>query len=248
MIPKKILITGAEGFIGTNLSDHLNFNSDFEVLGFDRDTNQEILNDYVLSCDYLVHLAGVNRPINEDEFDLVNFGFTKKIVDLLKQYKKDVPIIFSSSTQVEDDNLYGKSKLKAENVLLELGKKQKNNIYIFRFPGVFGAGCKPNYNSVVATFCNNIANDIPIEIHDPKVQLNLIYIEDVIKNIGSILKNLPNLDNPISPKPVYRISVKDLADTVNSFSELLDSGAEVKPKELFEEALYKTYLSYQSIK
>ena len=151
-----------------NLKNLLESRKDITVLEYNRGNTDKELLEKIQIADYLIHLAGVNRPIDHAEFDKVNFGLTKKIVTMLEDTDKDIPIVFSSSTQVLEDNPYGKSKLKAEEILFDKQSKQDNNIYVLRLPGIFGQGCKPNYNSVVATFCNNIQKDIPIQIHDPK--------------------------------------------------------------------------------
>ena len=137
---KKILITGSEGFVGKNLKYLLDGREDIAVLEYNRgNTDQELL-DKLKATDYLIHLAGINRPVNHDEFEKVNFGLTKKILSMLEDEDKDIPIIFSSSTQVLEDNPYGKSKLKAEEILLDKQSKQDNNIYVLRLPGIFGQG------------------------------------------------------------------------------------------------------------
>ena len=173
MNTEKVLITGSKGFVGKNLKNILLTKSKISVLEFSRDDDKAELSTKLQEADYLVHLAGVNRPLDEKEFHEVNFGLTESIISILERHNKDIPIIFSSTTQVLDDNPYGKSKLKAEKALLDRQKKQKNKVYLLRLPGIFGQGCKPNYNSVVATFCNNIQRNIPIEIHDPGKVLQL---------------------------------------------------------------------------
>lgn len=241
---KKILVTGAGGFIGKHLVNFFNSN-DFNLLNYYSEDNDSILEEYIQQSDLLIHLAGVNRPENISEFNTVNFGFTEKIIDLFKKYDKEIPIIFSSSTQIDDKNPYGDSKVKAEEVLLSYQKETGAKLYILRLPGVFGSGCKPNYNSVVATFCHNLSNNIPIEIHDPDAEVNLLYIGDLIKNINSMINNLPNLTNPISLKPVYKISIKELANKIKYFHDNYDS-PEIKNS--LDQAIYETYISYNKTK
>ena len=241
---EKILITGSGGFVGKNLKNLLSSKQGISVLEHCRDNNDEDLIKNIKAADCLVHLAGVNRPTDEEEFDRVNYGFTKRIIDVLEENNKDIPIIFSSSTQVTDDNPYGKSKLKAEVALQVRQNNQKNNIYILRLPGIFGQGCKPNYNSVVATFCNNIQGNISIEIHDPNKILHLLYIQDLINHIDVLIRDLPDFENPLTLGPVHEISLTDLANSLNEFRH---NNLENLPIELdtpLRLALYDTYQSY----
>ncbi len=240
---KKILVTGAGGFIGKHLVDFFQSNG-FNLLNYYSKDDDSRLEEYIQQSDLLIHLAGVNRPKNVSEFNVVNFGFTEKIINLFRKYNKEIPIIFSSSTQIDDKNPYGDSKMKAEKVLLNYQKETGAKLYILRLPGVFGSGCKPNYNSVVATFCHNISNNLPIEIHDPYAEVNLLYIGDLIKHINSMINNLPDLTNPISLKPVYKISIKDLATKINYFHEHNDSPV---IENLLDEAIYETYISYNKV-
>ena len=238
---EKILITGSGGFVGKSLKNLLSSKKGISVLEHCRDNNDDDLIKNIKAADCLVHLAGVNRPTDEEEFDRVNFGFTKRIIDVLEENNKDIP----STTQVADDNPYGKSKLKAEVALQVRQNNQKNNIYILRLPGIFGQGCKPNYNSVVATFCNNIQGNISIEIHDPNKILYLLYIQDLINHIDVLIRDLPDFENPLTLGPVHEISLTDLA---NSFNEFRHNNLENIPIELdtpLRLALYDTYQSYR---
>lgn len=240
----KVLITGSRGFVGKNLKALLASREGISVLEYHKDHTEDELIDKIKKADCLVHLAGVNRPTEEEEFDKINFGVTKRIIDILEENGKDIPIIFSSSTQVTDDNPYGRSKLKAEVALQEKKKNQKNRIYILRLPGIFGQGCKPNYNSVVATFCNNIKRNLSIQIHDPVKVINLMYIQDLINHIDVLIKDLPELKNPLFLGPVHKISLEELA---KSLTEFRDNNLLNKPVELetpLRLALYDTYQSY----
>jgi len=242
---KNILITGSEGFVGKNLKNLLESRKDITVLEYNRGNTDKELLEKIQIADYLIHLAGVNRPIDHAEFDKVNFGLTKKIVTMLEDTDKDIPIVFSSSTQVLEDNPYGKSKLKAEEILFDKQSKQDNNIYVLRLPGIFGQGCKPNYNSVVATFCNNIQKDIPIQIHDPKKILQLVYIEDLIEYIDDLLQQLPNSISPISPTFIHKISLEELAETILGFKGADESKVTASISSPLVNALHETYKSYR---
>jgi UDP-2-acetamido-2,6-beta-L-arabino-hexul-4-ose reductase len=240
----KILITGSRGFVGKNLKDTLSMNKEISILEYTRDDDKTKLSNKLYEADCLVHLAGVNRPSDQKEFEEVNFGLTASIISLLDAHDKDIPIIFSSSTQVLDDNPYGKSKLKAEEALLARQKKQKNNVYLLRLPGIFGQGCKPNYNSVVATFCNNIQRDIPIEIHDPSKVLQLLYVQDLIKHIVNIIEELPEKKNPITLGPLHEISVEDLAFALKELKKGNLSELPIAIGTALGKALRETYQSY----
>jgi UDP-2-acetamido-2,6-beta-L-arabino-hexul-4-ose reductase len=237
---KRILVTGAGGFIGKHLVDFFLSNG-VTFLKYNSKDSDSKLEEYIEQSDLLVHLAGVNRPENISEFNTVNFGITEKIINLLTKYNKEIPIIFSSSTQIDDNTPYGDSKLKAEKVLLNYQEVTGEKLYILRLPGVFGSGCKPNYNSVVATFCHNISNNLSIVIHDHNTKIKLLYIKDLIININSMIGNLPELINPISLKPVYEISIKDLATKIKYFHEHKDS---IVIENSLDKAIYETYISY----
>ena len=244
MIVKKILITGSRGFVGKNLINLLSKKENIIILEHSKDDSDVDLLAKLKETDFLVHLAGVNRPKNESAFNEINFGLTKKIISMLKGERLYIPIIFSSSTQVLDNNPYGRSKLDAEEALLSWQLNQGNKLYILRLPGIFGQGCKPNYNSVVATFCNNIQKDIPIEIHDPKKVLQLIYIQDVIDHIANIIEQLPEKNNPIALGPVHEISLYSLAQLLKEFKKgnLSDTSPDLGIP--LKRALLKTYQSY----
>src|SRR5690606_25669201 len=174
----KILVTGSNGFIAKNLIQFLSEKSEIEVLKFNRDSSSEELEQSVLAADWIVHLAGINRPLNEQEFIEGNITLTQKIADILKRAKKQTPIILSSSIQAERDNADGKSKLGGEQALLELQPQQSNPVYICWLANVFVKWSRPNYNPDVATFCYNTAHDLPIQSHDENGMIRLVYVDD----------------------------------------------------------------------
>lgn len=174
---KNILVTGANGFVGRNLCAHLSLDENINIMKYDINNTVDELKEMIQKADFIYHFAGVNRPKNDSEFTKGNADLTSIIIELLKESGNQTPILLSSSTQSEKDNPYGKSKKAAENIVLEYGKNAKS--YVYRFPNLFGKWCRPNYNSVVATFCYNIAHDIPIQINAPEAVLTLAYIDDV---------------------------------------------------------------------
>ena len=249
---ENIVITGAEGFIGRNLIEKLMKVPTWTIKAFDRNDNHKTLEKYLQQADSLIHLAGVNRPQKIKEFEQVNFGLTKTIAKTLERYRKVIPIIFSSSIQVLMNNPYGNSKKRAEEILIEYNKKTSAPIYIFRFPNIFGKGCRPNYNSVVATFCYNIARGKEILIHDPRKIIELVYIDDVIRSIGLILSNkdffLSHTNYYYQVKPVYQITIAELAEKIYHLKEMYNQGVDVADlSDDFMKSLYKTYISYENI-
>ena len=184
----KILVTGAKGFIGKNLVAELKNRNYTEIFEYDKDTAIEKLDKYTKECDFVFHLAGVNRPDNKKEFMEGNFGFTDKLLDHLKKHKNSAPVLITSSIQAELNNPYGKSKKAGEDLLLSYEKETGNKVLIYRLPNVFGKWARPNYNSAIATFCYNIANDLEIKINDPATVMQLVYIDDVVKDFISLLE------------------------------------------------------------
>jgi len=240
----KVLVTGADGFIGKNLCFHL-IEQNFQVLSFIRASDSDLLEEFVSQADAIVHLAGENRPVDPAEFRVSNVGLTKVICDLVRKFKKDVPIIFASSIQADLENPYGLSKLAAEDLLKNLKNDTGIKLSIYRLPGVFGKWCKPNYNSVVATFCNNIARDLPISISDPSTKLQLVYIDDVVESfIKFILKPdiFPDLYCNIEKQ--YEIRLGELADQIVSFKSVRENLVIEQVGNGLVRALYATYLSY----
>lgn len=243
----KILITGAKGFIGKNLVIELHNRKAGEILEFDKDNNAEVLESFVYGCDFVFHLAGVNRPQNEKEFESGNVDLTSTLCSYLKKYNRKVPVIFSSSVQSTLDNDYGKSKLAAENILVRYSHETGVPVAVYRLPNVFGKWCRPSYNSVVATFCHNIAHDQPIRINDPETQLYQVYIDDVLNEFISksetILNNIgPELITEINP--VYAVTIGNLASLILSFREDRIKLQVPDLSDPFTKKLYATYLSY----
>ena len=200
-----ILITGAKGFVGRNLSEALKcvrdgkdktreISADINLYEFDIDTPAEKLDEYCKDADFVYHLAGVNRPKNETEFMEGNFGFTSKLLDSLKKYNNKAPVMLSSSIQAALDNPYGKSKKAGEELIFNYGKENGVKTLVYRFPNVFGKWCRPNYNSAVATFCYNVAHDLPITVNDRNHMMTLVYIDDVIDELIKAAAGMENGD------------------------------------------------------
>jgi len=243
----KVLITGINGFIGKNLKIRLDELSEFETIGYSRNETYKDLEKKLIDADAVVHLAGENRPKSDIGFKESNIDLTDELCNLVQKLKKNIPLIFSSSTQASLDNEYGKSKLTSEKRVIDLSEHQKSYVFIYRLPGVFGKWCKPNYNSVVATFCNNIANGLPVKINDPDHMIKLVYIDDVISSFISNLRQYKSLDNHIhKPKinPEYTISINELYETICLFRDSRINLITERVGEGFVRALYSTYLTY----
>lgn len=253
-----ILVTGAKGFIGKNLIASLHnirdgkdrsfdMSLDINVFEYDIDTDPMLLEAYCKNADFVFNLAGVNRPENPDEFMEGNFGFASKLLDLLKKYNNKCPVMISSSIQAALDNPYGESKRAGEDLVFAYGKEMGVPVYVYRFPNVFGKWCRPNYNSAVATFCNNIANDLPIKVNDPTVDMTLVYIDDVVAELISALKGEANLheDGFCYVSVEHKIKLGEIVDLIKSFAAQPESLVIPKiPEKSFAKKLYSTYLSY----
>jgi UDP-2-acetamido-2,6-beta-L-arabino-hexul-4-ose reductase len=242
---KDILITGSDGFLGKNLCLAIEREyDDVNVIRYNRNNKSADLEIGIKKADIIFHLAGVNRPENRADFASVNTELTEDICNILKSNNKTVPIIFSSTSQVSENNDYGKSKLKAEAVLLSHSKENKSKVYIFRLNNVFGKWCKPNYNSVVATFCHNISKGLDIKIDDPKSPLKLNYIDDVIDEFLQLITIQPDLSNPIQIEKCYVTSVGRLAEDIKKIRSDRENHIVGDVGIGFDRALYATYLSY----
>lgn len=241
----KILVTGSEGFIGKNLITDLKFTTDHTILAFDRETPETLLDEYCQEAEFIFHLAGVNRPETEEEFMTGNFGFTSTLLNTLKKHANRSPIMISSSTQAELDNPYGKSKLAGEDLLRTYSKQTGAPVMIYRFPNVFGKWTRPNYNSAVATFCHNIARELPIQVNNRDAVLSLVYIDDVVKELKQALNGQPNRIADYCAVPtVHQVSLGRIVDLIYSFRESRSKLAIPDMNDVFTKKLYSTYLSY----
>ncbi|MFA6866188.1 MAG: NAD-dependent epimerase/dehydratase family protein [Clostridia bacterium] len=252
----KILVTGAKGFVGKNLVAELNnikegktklypFITDVELLLCDIDTTEEQLDSFCKNCEFVIHLAGVNRPQEVSEFMEGNFGFTTKLLTNLKKYNNKAPILMSSSIQAKLDNDYGKSKLAGENYIREYGIENDVKTYIFRLPNVFGKWCRPNYNSAVATFCNNIAKGLEIKVNDRNYELTLVYIDDVMRNfINAINDDVTIIDGFCCVDIEHTASLGHIVDSLYSFVESRKNLNIPDMSDSFIKKLYSTFLSY----
>ena len=241
----KILVTGAEGFVGKNLVAELK-NRDYNNLYlYDKETPFENLEEWTKDCDFIFHLAGVNRPKNEKEFMEGNADLTSQLTELLEINQNNAPIMISSSIQAEKDNLYGRSKKAGEKYIFEYGQRNNVPVYIYRFSNLYGKWSKPNYNTVVATFCHNIARNIPIQVNNPNVEITFQYIDDVVNELINCLEG-----NPTTSGQFYDVSEKDtrtlgeVAELIQSFKESRQNLEVPNMSDSFTKKLYSTYLSF----
>lgn len=240
----KVLVTGADGFIGKNLVLRLRETSGIDVLTFVRGDEFQTLRAALVEADAVIHLAGENRPATVEAFDKVNVGLTRQLCHVLEMLGKPVPILFSSSTQAVQNNPYGRSKLAAEGALAELSAGNANPVAIYRLPGVFGKWCKPNYNSVVATFCFNKAHDKPVQINDASARIRLVYVDDVVSAFLAMLTSQWKGVVTPSVTPEFSISLGDLAEQIDAFKNCRTSLVSERVGTGLTRALYATYVSY----
>ncbi|MDH5979691.1 NAD-dependent epimerase/dehydratase family protein [Vibrio splendidus] len=240
-----ILVTGAAGFIGRNLCVFLNEAGFSNIAKITVDDNDASIVEKVKSADFIYHLAGINRPKNDEDFKKGNTDLTQKIINTLIEAKLETPIVLTSSIQAELENPYGKSKAGAELAVAEYKKKTGAATYIYRLPNVFGKWCRPNYNSVVATFCYNTINDLPITINNSEAALSLVYIDDVCQSFVDLLSNLTKSDEQYSHvEPIYQTTVGEVASLLTEFKESRGSMISAEVGGGFVRALYSTYVSY----
>jgi UDP-2-acetamido-2,6-beta-L-arabino-hexul-4-ose reductase len=241
----KILVTGAQGFIGKNLIAELRNQNYTNIYEFDRETEMSLLDEYCKEVDFVFHLAGVNRPKDQSEFMDGNSGFTSTLLETLKKHQNNCTVMISSTIQAELDNPYGVSKKSGENLLFEYCKDTGAKVLVYRFPNVFGKWCRPNYNSAVATFCHNVAHDLPINVNDPSVVMNLVYIDDVVEELISALNGKANVVEDFCEVPVvHNITLGEIVDLIYSFKKSREERSIPDMSNLFTKKLYSTYLSY----
>lgn len=271
----KILVTGAKGFVGKNLCAELKNVKDGkskcwgpevvvdEVFEYDLGNSQQELDDWCSKCDFVFNLAGVNRPKETTEFMEGNFGFASTLLDTLKKHKNTCPVMLSSSQQASltgrfGNSEYGRSKKAGEELFFAYSEETSAKVLVYRFPNLFGKWCRPNYNSAVATFCNNIANDLPITVNDPSVELELLYIDDLVEEMINCLKGeehhcefnglevVPNPSGRYCYVPItHKATLGHIVDLLHSFAEQPQSLTIPEiPAGSFAKKLYSTYLSY----
>lgn len=242
---KTILITGSGGFVGRNLACELRGRGYVNLRLYDVDTDPSLLDAYTRDCDFVFHLAGVNRPENQEEFMRGNFGFTETLLASLARHGNKCPILITSSIQAALDNPYGRSKKAGEDLLFEYGKRTGSKVHVFRLPNVFGKWSRPNYNSAVATFCHNIARDLPITVNDPEVVMKLVYIDDVLEAFLNALDGeVTEEDGFCAVATVHTVKLGRIAELLRSFHESRTNLSVPDMSSGFEKALYSTYLSF----
>jgi len=269
----KILITGARGFVGKNLCAALKNIRDgkdrtrptltvSEIFEYDLDTDPALLDGFCAEADFVFHLAGVNRPQNPEEFMQGNFGFTSTLLDTLKNHQNTCPVMISSSIQAtcigRYDSDYGRSKKAGEELVFSYGEQTGARVLVYRFPNLFGKWCRPNYNSAVATFCHNLANDLPITVSDPSVELELLYIDDLVEEMLAALEGREHRcefdgiatvlceNGRYCAAPVsHKVSLGEIVSLLESFRDQPKSLVMPEiPAGSFAKKLYSTYLSY----
>ena len=252
-----VLITGAKGFVGKNLvcalknikdqkdRTHPEITID-EIYEFDIDTDISLLDGFCEKADFVFHLAGVNRPENEEDFMKGNFGFTSELLKSLKKHKNRAPVMVSSSIQATLDNPYGKSKKAGEDLIFSYGRENDVKVLVYRFPNLFGKWCRPNYNSAVATFCHNIANDLPITVNNREHPMTLCYIDDVVAELIAALSDTETKDGEFCKVTCeHKITLGEIADLIYLFNEQKNTLVMPEiPDNSFAKKLYSTYLSY----
>lgn len=242
----KVLVTGAKGFIGKNLVLELKNRKNFEVFECDLDTSADQLKEYARECEFVFHLAGINRPKNTEEFMTGNYGFTTELLGLLAQSGNKAPVLMSSSIQATLDNDYGRSKKAGEDYVIDYGRRNGVDTYIFRLPNVYGKWCRPNYNSAIATFCHNISRGLEITVNNRETVLTVVYIDDVVNAfINAVDKNVQRDENGYCIVPVEdKITLGEIVDTLYSFKQSRQTLSVADMNKGVIKKLYSTYLSY----
>lgn len=241
----KILVTGAYGFIGKNLIAELKNRGYDEIYEYDLGCDERALDEYTKDCEFVFHLAGVNRPKDTKEFMEGNFGFTSVLLDKLKQNDNKAAVLITSSIQALLDNPYGISKKAGEELMFNYSKETGAKVYVYRLPNVFGKWCRPNYNSAVATFCYNIAHGLDITVNDPSVVMNLVYIDDVVNEFISAMEGKPNIIEGYGKVPTeHTVLLGKIAKMIQSFKDSRKNLEVPLMADGFEKKLYSTYLSY----
>lgn len=252
-----ILVTGAKGFVGRNLVSQLHNIRDgkakyYDIAGqeinvyeYDIDSDPAELEVYCKNADFVFNLAGVNRPKDQSEFMKGNFGFASTLLDTLKKYNNTCPVMISSSIQAELDNPYGESKRAGENLMFDYAKETGAKVLVYRYPNLFGKWCRPNYNSAVATFCNNIAHDLPIQVNDPNVVMHLVYIDDVVDELIAALSGKEHYEGNFCVVPtVHTITLGGIVELLYSFKNSRSNLSIANMNDPLTKKLYSTYLSY----
>ncbi|WP_099205843.1 polysaccharide biosynthesis C-terminal domain-containing protein [Scatolibacter rhodanostii] len=262
----KVLVTGARGFVGRNLVATLEAIRDAKdkshnlsriqnpqkltIYEYDVDTEKNLLDTFCSDCDFVFNLAGVNRPKETSEFMSGNFGFASELLNTLKKHGNTCPVMLSSSVQASltgryADSEYGKSKKSGEDLFFSYAKERGAKVLVYRFPNLFGKWCKPNYNSAVATFCHNVANDLPIQVNDPSVKMNLVYIDDLVDEMIRALNGEETRDEDFCCVPIeYEIKLGFLAEIISGFPKIRGSLEVPKFSDSLTKKLYSTWLSY----
>lgn len=245
----KILITGAGGFIGRNLTDRLTkMFDDVVIYYYDKETPEKNLEKFAKDCDFVYNFAAVHRPKTEDEFDAINHKFFCGLLELLKKHNNKCPVLYTSSIQADNGTKYGESKIAAEKALIEYGNETGNRVIIYRLTNTFGRWATPNHHSVVATFCYNLVNNIELSISNPDIMMNFYYIDDVIDSFVKQLEdNVKSCDDGIfrlQEDKIYHITLGELADTLTYISKCVKDNIQPEFNKDIDSKLYTTYLSY----
>jgi UDP-2-acetamido-2,6-beta-L-arabino-hexul-4-ose reductase len=241
----KILVTGANGFVGKNLIAELKNRGFNHIFEFSRESDRSLLDTYTRECDFVFHLAGVNRPKDETEFMEGNLGFTAELLEQLKKHSNIAPVLITSSIQATQDNPYGKSKKAGEDLVFAHSKDTGAKALVYRLPNLFGKWSKPNYNTVVATYCHNIARGLDIQVNNPDAKLTLCYIDDVLDEFIKALDGKPTTQDNYCIVPVtHTINLGELADAIKGFRESRKSIEIPNMKDSLTKKLYSTYLSF----
>ena len=242
----KILVTGSKGFVGKNLITELRNRGFCDIFEYDIDSDKNALKEYTKTCDFVFHLAGVNRPKDEKMFMQGNFGFTSELLDLLKQNGSKVPVLITSSIQAERDNPYGQSKKAGEDLVFAYGKENGVKVFVYRLPNLFGKWSRPNYNTVVATFCNNIARGLPIKIDDPDALLTLCYIDDVMDAFVSAMQGEASCTDGrfYTVQPSYTIKLGELAGMLRAFKDMPNTRLIPNLNDGLTKKLHSTFISF----